>query len=143
MKNIPYTNLVKLMLEREEGRRSRPYSDTRGHLTIGIGRNLLSPGLRENEIDYLFYNDLEDATKRCEAIFPGFRNIEPPRQMALLQMSFQLGNKFTGFHKLIGKVKDKDWDGAGQEAFQSDWAMQTPQRAARVITMLKKNVYPY
>ena len=37
-------------------RRQFPYYDTRGKLTIAVGRNLTDRGLEDDEIDYLFAN---------------------------------------------------------------------------------------
>ena len=46
------------LLQCHEGWRQLPYYDTRGKLTIAVGRNLTDRGLADDEIDYLFANDL-------------------------------------------------------------------------------------
>ena len=51
---------LKAHIEWAEGRTSKPYRDTVGKLTIGVGRNLEDVGLRESEIDFLLAQDVRD-----------------------------------------------------------------------------------
>ena len=44
---------LRAQLVLHEGSRLKPYRDTVGKLTIGIGRNLDDVGLSEDEVDYL------------------------------------------------------------------------------------------
>lgn len=48
-----------LDLKLDEGLRLKPYRDTVGKLTIGIGRNLDDVGISEAEAEYLLSNDLD------------------------------------------------------------------------------------
>ena len=53
------------LVQRHEGRRQFPYYDKRGKLSIAVGRNLNDRGLADDEIDYLFANDLVIALQIC------------------------------------------------------------------------------
>ena len=53
------------MIEDHEGRRTHPYRDTAGCLTIGVGRNLTARGLAADEIDLLRDNDPRLARAIC------------------------------------------------------------------------------
>jgi lysozyme len=86
------------LVERHEGRRQFPYLDTRGKTTIGIGLNLSDRGLADDEIEYLFANDLGIALSICCGSISGF---SPARQAALISMAFNLGRpRLTGFRRL-------------------------------------------
>jgi len=58
VKNL--NNLIDLLVK-HEGLRTKPYEDTTGHLSIGVGRNLDSLGLSHDEIYYMLKNDI----RRC------------------------------------------------------------------------------
>lgn len=45
-------------LRNDEGVRFKPYRDTVGKLTIGVGRNLDDRGISPGEADYLLANDI-------------------------------------------------------------------------------------
>ena len=46
-------------LRLHEGVEHKPYTDTVGKLTIGVGRNLDDRGLSDDEIDYILANDIK------------------------------------------------------------------------------------
>ena len=79
------------MLEQHEGRRSYPYHDHVGKLTIGVGRNLDDRGLSTDEIDVLLANDISIARSGCRALFPAFDGFNSKRQAGLISMAFNLG----------------------------------------------------
>lgn len=128
-------------LELDEGRRNVLYRDHLGYLTIGIGR-LLDPRkggkLRENEIDFLFSNDLEEVESELEFAFPFWTKLNGPRQAALVNMCFQLGlPKLLQFKKMLQALADEHWSDARHQALDSEWAKQTPDRARRVAYQLE------
>jgi hypothetical protein len=65
-----------------------------GKLTIAVGRNLTDRGLADDEIDYLFANDLVIALQICQDLYPSFASFTPARQAALISMAFNLRNGF-------------------------------------------------
>ena len=50
---------LKAQLTRHEGLRLKPYRDTLGHLTIGVGRNLSEVGISEAEAIALLDADIQ------------------------------------------------------------------------------------
>ena len=131
--------LVRLLTQ-HEGRRTHPYTDTVGKLTIGVGRNLTDRGLSGDEIDCLLANDIRLADAICCDLFSWqvFRNISIPRQHALLSMAFNLGKpRLSGFTRMIAAVKAGDWDRAADEALDSRWASQVGDRANEIAAMLR------
>ena len=89
------------LVQCHEGRRQFPYYDTRGKLTIAVGRNLTDRGLADDEIDYLFANDLIIALQICQDLYPCFVSFTPARQAALISMAFNLGKpRLAGFRRM-------------------------------------------
>ncbi len=79
------------MLQRHEGLRLRPYRDSTGKLTIGVGRNLDSVGLSEAEAYHLLDNDIDAAVNALTAVLPVFAALDDVRQEVLIDMCFNEG----------------------------------------------------
>ena len=77
-------------LELHEGRRSKPYLDSVGKWTVGVGRNLSDKGLSDDEIDYLLANDLRECRADL-ASFPWFAGLDDVRRNVLIDMRLNLG----------------------------------------------------
>ncbi len=133
-------NLAK-QLTIDEGVEPQIYKDSLGLWTIGIGR-LVDPsvpgsGLRPDEIQYLFNNDLEDRIEKLAKEIPWFLELDEARQGALLNMSFQMGvTGFLKFKKTLALVREGRYTEAATAMLQSKWAKQTPKRAARLAKQI-------
>ena len=58
--------------------------------------------------------------------------------MALVIMSYQLGvSGVSKFKKFLGALDRKDWALAEREGMNSLWARQTPNRARRVMHLIR------
>ena len=134
-------NLPRLLaqLDTDEGRRKKPYKDTEGILTIGVGRNLQDRGLRDDEIDLMLRNDVNESIGECRRMFRNFDQIGEVRQEVLVNMMFNLGyGRFAGFRKMIAAVLVCDWAEASRQMLDSKWADQVGARADRLATAMKK-----
>ena len=127
------------LITRHEGRRAFPYHDSRGILTIGVGRNLRDRGLGEDEIDLLLTNDIALARDDCRRLFASrFTAASWPRQAALMSMAFNLGApRLAGFRRMRDAIGCDDWQLAATEALDSRWAAQTGRRAQHIAGMLR------
>lgn len=123
---------------RHEGYRAKPYKCSAGKLTIGYGRNLDDNGIDREEARYLLDRDILDAMGDL-ATFPWFHRMNVTRQMALVNMRFQLGpTKFRGFKHTIAALAQQDYEQAADRMSDSKWAkLDTPKRAAEVIELLR------
>jgi lysozyme len=123
-------------LRRDEGVRSKPYLDTVGKTTIGVGRNLTDVGLSDDEINYLLSNDI----KKVQAQLAGhwwYDTLDPIRQAALQNMAFNLGiGGLLHFPSMLDALGKKDWQRAHDEALDSLWAKQVGARAQRLADQL-------
>lgn len=128
------------MLEQHEGRRSHPYRDHVGKLTIGVGRNLDDRGLSADEIDVLLANDISIARTGCRALFPAFDGFNSKRQAGLISMAFNLGQtRLAGFRRMRAAVNAGNWTDASTEALDSYWAGQVGRRASQIAALLRSS----
>ncbi|WP_233203010.1 MULTISPECIES: glycoside hydrolase family protein [Mycetohabitans] len=63
-------------LSRDEGRRLKPYLDTVGKTTIGVGRNLTDVRIIEDECDLLLENDVMHLVTWLDHHLPWWRSLD-------------------------------------------------------------------
>jgi lysozyme len=73
-------------LKTDEGLRLQPYTDTKGSLSIGYGRNLTANGITEAEASGMLQDDVEAVTEKLSA-FSWFKAVSPVRQDVLINMA--------------------------------------------------------
>jgi len=129
------------LLIKHEGFRQFPYKDTRGILTVGIGRNLETVGIREKEARFLLGEDLRITEDLLKAkLSPGqWARWDDVRKAVLLNMAFNLGVAgLFSFEKMILALQTDNWDRAATEMLDSLWAKQVGNRAVELSEMMKK-----
>lgn len=143
------TQKLKAELVRDEGSRARPYADTRGVLTIGVGRNLIAKGLSPDEILYLYNNDVAEATGLLDKYVPWWRNLNDVRQRVMVNMTFNMGfaperpageRGFADFAKTLHYIETEQYEAASVEMMDSAWSKQVGPRAPRLAAMMKAGV---
>ena len=131
--------LLKQHLIRDEGVIEHVYFDHLGYATIGCGHMVderLGGGLDDDVIEHQLKNDIERVEKDLQK-FSWWQDLHPIRQVAIANMRFQLGpSRFRGFKKMIQALEEKNYHRASEEAKDSRWYQQTPERAERVIRLL-------
>ncbi len=119
-------------LIRHEGLRLKPYEDSEGILTIGVGRNLEDVGLSDAEVMFLLGNDIEIVLRQCRT-FPWWNSLNQERQDVIANMVFNLGlPRFKGFKKTIAFIEAGDYQSAAVEMLDSKWARQVKGRAVEL-----------
>lgn len=125
------------LLREHEGFRSRPYRDTVGKLTIGIGRNLDDRGISLAEANVMLGNDIGDAVRDLSR-YVFWESASHARRIALINFRFQLGLAgFQKFKNTIAKLNAGDWGGAADAMLASKWAAQVPRRAKQITEMIR------
>ena len=132
----------------DEGIKPQVYQDSLGLWTIGIGRlvdeRVPGCGLRADEIEYLFKNDLDDRLVALSARLPWLASLDEARQGVLLNMSFQLGvSGLLKFSNTLSLIQQKRFTEAATAMLQSKWAKQTPKRAARLAKQMLTGEWQY
>jgi len=124
-------------LELHEGLKRKPYKDSVGKLTIGIGRNLDDKGITKQEAKYLCQNDVKDVVNQL-ADYEWFCKLDPVRQKVLIDMGFNLGVPgLLQFKNMVQALKDNQFIAAANEMKNSKWHHQVGKRALRLEEMMR------
>lgn len=138
MEHDVFFDRLKKLLELHEGKKRFPYRCPAGKLTIGIGRNLEDKGLSNDEIDYLFKNDIRECVLDLSGIIKDFFHLDEVRQAALIDMRFNLGpGGFRSFKKFIKEVNNRNFLRASEEMRNSKWFRQVGERSKRLCKMMQ------
>jgi lysozyme len=128
---------LKTQLRLHEGSRLKPYKDSVGKLTIGVGRNLDDVGISQEEEELFLSNDIERARILASSLVRNWDALGEIRQRVLIDMAFNLGYKLRYFRNFIAAVNLSLWDLAAKEMRNSMWATQVKSRADRLIQMME------
>lgn len=135
------TNLKDQLL-RDEELRLKPYTDSVGKLTIGIGRNLTDKGISFTEAQQMLVNDIAAAVAELQTAFPWTAILDDVRKAALLNMTFNMGiGGVLEFHDFLGKLEAGDFSGAAGAMLDSKWARQVQGRATRLSQQIQTGAW--
>jgi lysozyme len=122
----------------DEGMRLKPYKDSVGKLTIGIGRCIEDIGITESEAKTLLENDIARVCADLDRNIPEWRNWSDRRQQAIANMTFNLGiGGVLKFKAMVANMKAGLWQLAALDALDSKWAQQVGDRAVRIAAMIR------
>lgn len=125
-------------LKRHEGIELKPYQDTVGKWTIGVGRNLDDIGISEQEAEMLLLNDIKEAERQLITTMPWTQELDEVRFSALLNFVFNVGiGTASKFVNAMGLLKDGSYDMAADEMLNSRWARQVGNRAIEVTNQIR------
>jgi lysozyme len=120
-------------LVRDESVENKVYRCSAGKLTIGIGRNLEDVGLSDEEIQFLFENDVARAEGELDRALPWWRGMSEVRQRVLMNMIFNLGlPRLLGFRKALAHMEARRYSDAAREMLDSKWRRDVKDRAYRL-----------
>ena len=123
-------------LELHEGFESKVYPDSKGILTIGIGRNLQDKGITKAEAKMMLVNDVNEVVGQLSQ-YAWYVSLDPIRQKVLIDMAFNLGIKgLLKFRKMIKAIEERDYVRAAAEMKDSRWCAEVKTRADRLIKMM-------
>ncbi|MGC9195352.1 MAG: glycoside hydrolase family protein [Syntrophobacteraceae bacterium] len=144
-------SVLRNMIEEDEGLRSRPYKDTKGIWTAGIGHNLeshgdmgdlptwLKKGVPDDTIKGWFNEDIDAATTCCAQIFsPEFELLPDDVQRVLVDMAFDLMYELWDWRILRAAIAEQNWAKAAQSIERSKFASQAPSRCRRLAQRMEK-----
>lgn len=132
---------LKNLLADDEEYEQFPYVDTTGHITIGIGRNLSDRGISVSEALSLLDNDIIYFISRLNQYLSFFSDLSEPRQIAIINMCFNLGvNGFLAFKNMLEALEKGDYNTAADEMLKSKWADQVGHRAQYLSNIIRTGV---
>ena len=130
-------NRLEKALLRDEGLRLKPYRDSVGKLTIGIGRNLDDVGITEDEAISLMRNDIRKVKGELNQ-FAWYRRLDELRKEVLINMCFNMGlPTLLKFKNMIKALDECDYLTAADEMLDSLWASQVGERAVRLARIMR------
>ena len=124
-------------LTKHEELKLKPYTDSVGKLTIGIGHNLTDKGLTKSQALSIFMDDLTETINFLNFKFKWFKDLDEVRQRAIADMTFDLMGKLLQFKDMLSAIEAKDWNKAADELLDSKFAEQTGQRARDLAHMIR------
>lgn len=128
-------------LNRDEGRRLKPYRCSVGKLTIGVGRNIEDNGISNEEADYLLTNDIMRTVAELDRALPWWRDMPEPWQRGLINMGFNMGlPTLLQFKRMLAALRLGDGEAAARHAINSKWAKQVGARASRIAALFRTSV---
>ena len=134
-----YLDIAREQLRIDEGARAKPYTDTVGKTTIGVGRNLTDVGLSEDEIELLFVNDVARADAIARSVLHGFDGLTEPRKAIVVNMAFNMGRgALSQFRKTLAAIEEGRYEDAAREMLDSKWAGQVGNRALRLAENMRR-----
>ena len=134
------------MIKKHEGVRTKPYKDSLGLWTVGVG-HLIGDGKslppewnREftmEEIDALFAKDYEHHKKQAEKT-PGYDKANEKGRGALIDLAFNMGGAwYKKFKNAAAALAAGDFNKAAEELTDSQWYKQVKGRAQTVVAMIR------
>jgi lysozyme len=136
-------------LRRDEGVRSNPYKDSRGILTVGVGHNLESNPLPNEQyplsdarIDEILTSDVARITGKLIAKLPWVNSLDDSRKGVLINMSFNMGvGGLLAFKHTLAAVQSGDYAGAANGMQSSAWYTQVGARAQRLVKQMQTGIW--
>lgn len=123
----------------DEGLRLKPYKDTVGKWTIGVGRNLDDVGISKSEAMMLLGADIDKVVAQLDAALPWWRRMTEARQNVVANMAFNLGiNGLLGFKNTLASMQAGDYKAAAAGMLASKWASQVGDRAKRLADIMRE-----
>lgn len=130
---------LKRQLIKYEGLKLKPYQDTVGKWTIGVGRNLDDLGISESEAHVLLTNDINRiALELAQKPYVLALNGDDVRTRVIVEMAFNLGvPRLEGFKDMLEAIMNRAFIRAGDEMLNSKWSGQVGQRAVKLADMMR------
>lgn len=136
-------NPLQSVIIEHEGVRLKPYRDTKGVLTIGVGRNLDDCGISEDEAMFLLNNDLTTCETQLSR-YDWYVGLDKVRQGVIIELVFNVGlPKALQFKNMIIAIINENWACASNELLDSAWAKQVGStRSENMASRLLRGKYP-
>jgi GH24 family phage-related lysozyme (muramidase) len=138
---------IKQMVIANEGWKTKPYKDTRGYWTVGVG-HLINPKspktlpkewdreLTNEEVRQLFEKDFDAHLKQAQKT-PGWDKANEAGKAGLVDLTYNMGGWwYTKFVKAAGLLKEGNFKDAALELKNSDWYKQVGGRAPVTISLI-------
>lgn len=104
---------LKIELIQDEGIRLKPYTDTTGHITIGVGRNLTDNGITKEECDMMLTHDAMECIRQVRHEFLFYDSLNNAQKRVIVNLCFNLGlSGLKKFERFLKALQSQDIDTA-------------------------------
>lgn len=137
---------LKPWLKAQEGYRAKPYKDSLGNWTGGVGHLLnggkSSAGFDANtDWDALFDEDIETAEIQLDQQLPWWRKLSDVRQDVMVSLFFNLGPKLVTWKHTLADIENGNFKAADIDLLNDQpWASQVKSRAQMLATQMETNI---
>jgi lysozyme len=137
-----FTARLSKQLQAEEGVRLQLYRDTKGILTIGVGRNIQANGISQDEMELMLANDIA-ANVKFLSNYSWYNSESDVRKAALVDLCFMGPDRLLHFVNMIAALGRQDFEAAAAEVLNSQWAKDVGEgRSNRVANMILTGAWP-
>ena len=136
---------IKAMIIGHEGVRNRPYKDSLGLWTVGVG-HLIGDGkslpkemdrkFSDSEISEMFEMDYAKHKKIAERT-PGYNKANKAGQGAMIDLGFNMGKWWPKWPNTSKALKAGDFDAAARGLEDSKWYTQVGNRAKTIVSLIE------
>ena len=146
--NQELIQVISTDLIRHEGYETKIYLDINGLHAMGVGHLIklgdeefkkpVGTAVSEERIREAFKQDLVNAIRDVENVFPTVNTYPDDVQRVLINMMFNLGRpRFNKFEDMIKAVRHNDWNGAANAMVDSKWYGQVKQRGVELEELMR------
>jgi lysozyme len=127
---------LRALLIQQEDMRLKPYTDTTGNLTIGVGRNLTVRGISQTEALGLLDDDIDYFVGVIQEKLPWASQLDDTRLLGVISVSFNCGIiGLLEFKEMLDALENKNWTKASQECLNSRAASIAPARYKQIASI--------
>ena len=137
---------VKQMVKRHEGVRNKPYKDSLGLWTVGVG-HLIGDGkslpkewdrtFSDKEVNDLFEGDFAHHVKIAEQT-PGYSKSNDGGKAAFIDLAFNMGKWWPKWPSTKKKLEEGDFQQAAAGLKDSKWYQQVGNRAKEIVALVSQ-----
>lgn len=118
----------------DEGFKEKPYQDSLGNWTIGIGFTSLTL----DEANVIAEMKLTRLDRQLRVMLYWYGSLSPQVKGVILNMAYQMGvHGLLGFTETLDHIRRGNYQLAANAALNSRWHTQTPNRAEAVAQRLR------
>lgn len=142
------------ILSYEEGYRAKPYIDSQGYPTVGVGILIGPKGAALSNYQFTLPKDVADLwlqsfvnstianMNATPSIYAAMKACNDARKDVLISMAYQMGiNGLAQFKNTLASVAAGNFSAAAAGMLASAWARQTPNRAKRHAQVMTDSTY--
>ena len=136
---------ARYVIQRNEGVKYKPYKDSNGHLTIGIGHKIVA-GEKFRQIDdtiveKLFAKDVQHHLRRCRRFLPQYDSYPVCVQVAILDGFYR--GCLSGSPKTLRLIRKGRWTEASVEYLNNREYRISKKKKTGVYLRMKRNAVKF